>query len=502
MYKYIWFALLLFVVNSVKCQNVVEFEGNFRLSKYELYSKSKAEYHYYEDEEYNRILHDGFFADGEYYLVSGNYYHGKKDGLWKMSSENREVAEISRSPLKIYKTNVSGNFHNGELDGKWEYENVILIKNFPLFGDRSPYYDSLPGDTEISKVSFDNGIFIDEFYYFTTFNPNDPLSEGFVVKIAGEFTDSGFPEGIWTIRKGSTLDVVKYNNGTAYWRLKRDTVSGEKLIYESSQEFVERFWENYDMYAKVSVVDSVVYYPDTLDYRSRNVGKKGENNISSFPYSTGVDLWSYNEIMAYGVRTVPNPIYYPYSGSRYPWCYEISIRNCYDLPDNKYCNEKYDKIEKEIEKRNRLIKKNQDLGEKYSKYNQKIKKLSELSEFVIELEDLVQVGLSDKKEIYLLNHNRIIEYFSININEEIVKLQEISIPNDLEIKDGWSEKKNKFVEEIENGENEILLLRKKLVKCQHYLNVVKKAINENDRKILKILKSDDNIDSILESIIS
>lgn len=141
--------LLLFTVN-INSQTLKNYNGN--------YENGKANYQYYEEDNYERVFqgdfsYNGDFHDGMNYSIEikGNYSNNLKNGFWS-GKKTRLIYHYEYGNVKSEKT-VQGNFLNGKKDGQWNYKQIYTSKDKV---EKSEYSIRFSENTIVGNVDFIN----------------------------------------------------------------------------------------------------------------------------------------------------------------------------------------------------------------------------------------------------------------------------------------------------------------------------------------------------------
>lgn len=311
---------LFFLMQTINfyCQEQKIFKDKFQ--------EGTAEYEYYVNDNYD-IIYNGFFKyNGEKYLAIGQYKDNLPVGNWIISANNKVY---SNWQTKIQtNTLVKGAYSAGLLNGLWVYKNSFSTPDWQTnkfrIGDKM--------DTDISEATFSNNIFVGDIKFSRSFEK---------VTITGSFDKEGLMMGQWKYTKiyendvNSQEDIIKYNNGVAYWRLIREFPTGEKSLFVDSTIFVNKFWENFDSINNISIIDDKVYCAEKVKLNgSTRVGNSiinlaNDNIIDNSSYDNpAISIWQDVSVDVYQSYSATNPLYYGIRDSRSPIAYEILIKEC------------------------------------------------------------------------------------------------------------------------------------------------------------------------------
>jgi len=294
-------------INTSIGQKLKSYKGEF--------NDGTANYSYFEDAEFNRHFQGPFSYIGKRYNVNGQFKDGKQSGEWNISANNK-IYENPGAKFQI-NANIYGSYNQGNLDGLWTYSNSM----------RMCYYDrwDTGTDTEKSTANFKDGHFVGKISY----SKNWPQ----ILTVLGQFDDTGRLEGTWTFDGKTERDIIKYMNGIAYWRLRQNITTGEKLVYYDNTAFVKEFWSKFDTVSNTAVINGIKYYPVKIQILDRH-SEEGVIYSMNFAYASikelinpAINLWTSETIELYGNQGLTNPIYYFKTKlTKVPYCYEIIIQ--------------------------------------------------------------------------------------------------------------------------------------------------------------------------------
>jgi hypothetical protein len=302
----------LIQTSNLFCQEQKIFKDKFQ--------EGTSEYQYYVNDNYE-IIYNGFFKyNGEKYLAIGQYKDNLPEGNWIISANNKVY---SNWQTKIQtNTLVKGAYSAGLLNGLWVYKNSFSLPD--LETNKFRIGDEM--DTDIAEATFVNNIFVGDIKFSRSFEK---------VTITGSFDNKGLMKGLWTYKKDYEEDIIKYNNGVAYWRLIRELPTGKKTLFVDSTNFVNKFWANFDSTSNVSQFDGKVYYAEKVKLNgSTRVGNSMINltndniNYSRLFDNPAISIWQDVSVDVYQSYNATNPLYYGIRDSRSPIAYEILIKEC------------------------------------------------------------------------------------------------------------------------------------------------------------------------------
>ena len=261
--------------------------------------KGNAKYQYFENEKLDRI-YDGFFIfNGVREIIRGEFADNFKNGKWSVSTINKIEKNSNTTDYSVTNLNILGTYYKGLLTGEWKYENSILCYN-KLKKIKSKFIES-------SIAHFSNGIFVGKIMHVTTLKTKQTNE--------GQFDNNGFKDGIWVYKGGNIVHTVKYKHGLAYFNLKQNITTGEKLDFFDQSNWVDTFWNNYNKETGYSIVNNELVCIDTLP---------------NSPHDWVDDLWiddAMDIVIFEQTINIKNPLY-KMKGSEAPKFYEIYTKEC------------------------------------------------------------------------------------------------------------------------------------------------------------------------------
>jgi len=246
-------------------QSSKTYSGNYNSLNFH----GSSTYQYNEDNTEQRIFNGqfSFTTPTGSVSITGAYYNNFKNGLWKFSLTNIKNTDL------LMNNNISaivlGSFNQGALNGAWTLSRTKII-TFSNNGISNSYKEELNGLSylfsgkvvdfnkattviEKSNANFYDNHFIGTFNY----NVNDDS------KVSGQFNDSGYFNGIWTITYYQDqilhFQKLEYMNGVLMSIKNKDNSTGEvTTIYDKSNE-VQEFFRNYNSIENSSKVGSTFF---------------------------------------------------------------------------------------------------------------------------------------------------------------------------------------------------------------------------------------------------
>ncbi len=282
---------ILFIVNF-SAQTLKTYTG--------VYENGKAVYQYYENEKADRIYEGSFSYITKTYNILGLFKENKRAGKWKISAVNKFILK-GKEKLGV-NTLISGSYLNGNMDGVWTFSNATKTFN-PKTKKASPKAEKV-----IANASFKDNHFIGKFAFDKTL-----LTKTF---ITGQFTDAGFVDGVWSVKRPKIIEEIKYKNGIEYSKIVKDITTGDKIISYDSSAFQEQFWKMYNFETKMAKMNDKVYFLDTIESQNQ-----------------AITLWSSDIYAVEKFGTIINPLYHFKRGQNSPHAYEIKIVACENNTD-------------------------------------------------------------------------------------------------------------------------------------------------------------------------
>jgi len=197
----------LFVLNG---QTVKTYSGQ--------YEGGTATYQYYENENYDRILHGSFqYKIGQSsVVVNGQFNNNLRNGLWKITRNNKDLY----SDYKTIET-VTANYIDGNLNGVCSYTKTNAITKQIIAK---------------STANFINNKLVGNYSFLS-----EDKKENKLFSINLQLNQDGFADGTssiqYTYESVPYEDIRKYKNGILYWQLQRNLSDGRKLhMYDVSNQ--------------------------------------------------------------------------------------------------------------------------------------------------------------------------------------------------------------------------------------------------------------------------
>jgi hypothetical protein len=211
---------------SINCQNTKIFNGKYDDGTV---NKGFATYSYYEDMNTLEYIKHGAFkftysdkdaTSSQQVVISGNYKHNKKDGIWSY------VITYSDWPTngKTYNTgtkSLTASYANEKPNGAWvfNYNAKEREKLYSLHGYTwSPFKQLEP---ESVSAKFNNGVITGSINFINS----PPYSD--YNSIAGQFDNNGFMSGTWVYKSSDFEKTVEFKNGILVKFLIRENASGK-----------------------------------------------------------------------------------------------------------------------------------------------------------------------------------------------------------------------------------------------------------------------------------
>jgi hypothetical protein len=322
---------------------------------------------------------------------------------------------------------------------------------------------------------------------------------------------------------------------------------------------VREFWNRFDPTTQTSLVNGVVYYPDTVfisadtrvmesngtyaDKRIINALKIGDPSMSIDDNYNPICIWLKDNTSVYFAGSLTNPLYYYPKGSIYPFGLQIIINECDRYSE---CYKQLKKREEEEKVRLEAIAKKEkyDLAVKNGNNLFESKKFKQaLNEYVtansIESSNFIsqkikitknEISMIDSLQNLRLENYKLIKSGYTKINSEIpdlklslaemkkiygenyelcMKLLEEKFPQYFsELKEMFSQNKTTGLK-VEDTWNEIdqkaliivLKFQKEFETYEDFHLTVKVAVNIENKDLLKLLKSSSNLNEIINKII-
>jgi hypothetical protein len=213
------------------------------------YEKGTATYQYYENENYERILHGSFSYKESEFQITGQYNNNLRNGFWKATTSLQRGWGKGASMITQL---VTATYNNGKLEGLCTYKKMNATIKTILATSTANFKNNML----VGSYKFDS--------YFDKYENNSKFS------IDCSFTKDGFLDGIFKIDYNydgvEYQDIQKYRYGFLFWSLCRNQSNGEILKKYDKRKFIDQFYSNYDSSKKVSIIpySEFGYYDDPI----------------------------------------------------------------------------------------------------------------------------------------------------------------------------------------------------------------------------------------------
>jgi len=201
------------------------------------YEKGTATYQYYENENYERVLHGNFSYQESEFQIAGQYNNNLRNGLWKASTSLQRGWGKGAS---IITQLVTATYKNGKLDGLCTYKKMNATAKAILATSTANFKNNMI----VGSYKFDS--------YVDKYENNSKFS------IDCSFTKDGFLEGTLKIDYNydgtEYQDIQKYRTGFLYWALCRNLSNGDISKKYDRKKFIDELYSTYDTATKVSII--------------------------------------------------------------------------------------------------------------------------------------------------------------------------------------------------------------------------------------------------------
>lgn len=267
MKKSILFACIaLMCANIAQAQKTTRYEGAMALpsdllqmSPFLANNKGEGYYDYYENTDGDRVKHGKFVFKVKqgtaWNVLSGQYTHGKKTGLWTVKD-----SLPSKQYIKHALHDVTASYENDSL-------NSFVYQKF-----KSGHYYTL-------ECSFKNGRMIGDVTI--TFKP-DPKKNN-ISKLQGRIGEDGLPIGVWIVTDNIDIEVTQkrlYVQGICVYVEERNQSTGERYSTYSVFEGVKKMPELSDF--NISTINGeahITYNGQTA--KKEDIGNKYETQANA-----------------------------------------------------------------------------------------------------------------------------------------------------------------------------------------------------------------------------
>ena len=255
-------CIALMCANIAQAQKTTRYEGAMALpsdllqmSPFLANNKGEGYYDYYENTDGDRVKHGKFAFKVKqgtaWNVLSGQYTHGKKTGLWTVKD-----SLPSKQYIKHALHDVTASYENDSL-------NSFVYQKF-----KSGHYYTL-------ECSFKNGRMIGDVTI--TFKP-DPKKNN-ISKLQGKIGEDGLPIGVWIVTDNIDIEVTQkrlYVQGICVYVEERNQSTGERYSTYSVFEGVKKMPELADF--NISTINGETF----ITYNGQTAKKERfENNYET-----------------------------------------------------------------------------------------------------------------------------------------------------------------------------------------------------------------------------
>lgn len=216
-----------------------------------IFESGKATYQYFENPKSDRIYEGNFSYTGNPYSVVGKFANNIRIGKWKISALNK-MYKNDKSRIQVT-TSIFGAYKDGALDSTWNYSNSIKT-----FNQKTKKFNPKPLKI-VSKATFKNNHFVGNLSY--------QIGQGSTTSFTGQFTENGFPDGLWVKKSALETEEWRFLNGVLVAHLQKNNATGDKTVDENNASMYARIWENYDPSKNLATVGDKMYFLDTIEFQ-------------------------------------------------------------------------------------------------------------------------------------------------------------------------------------------------------------------------------------------
>lgn len=252
--KQLIFSFLLLSIVPAYSQDIkiLAYQGSYNESSESRFS-GEALYSYYENSDYERVLHGDFvFTSGKSYKATGKFKHNKRVGEWKFV---RKTNFHDSDGVIVEEASVNYD-ENGTLNGIAKYRK---------------YNEKTKKEIAKSTAYFKNNIIIGDYYF---------KSEEFTIEI--HLDDEGLTDSTCKVTYEHHFvkyeDISKWDKGLLIWRLNRSVSNGEIFIkYDGSNKYPKKYYELEEARSFWDLQTAIVFWStENLPYN--NNGLFGADN--------------------------------------------------------------------------------------------------------------------------------------------------------------------------------------------------------------------------------
>lgn len=200
------------------------------------FENGTANYQYYENENFERILNGNFTYKTETVTMKGSYKENKKNGMWIVTQTNP-----SHSVNSGFQATVTANYNLGKLNGSVFYKKTDS-KSQKIIAR--------------SNAVFINNIIVKKFEYVATDNENN-------FTIVFNFDENGLIDGANTVKYkegGKAFEhQMKYDHGLLMSEIYRNLSNGEIIKRVNRSRFSTEFKKNYNISSSSALVENIAF---------------------------------------------------------------------------------------------------------------------------------------------------------------------------------------------------------------------------------------------------
>ena len=319
-------GIYILIFQNLFSQTLKTYSGSFE--------NGTATYHYYENENSERVYHGSFSYKSDELKITGSFKNNFRDGKWVIIKTKREYIKSLFKPEYPIEEVSSGFYKNGNLEGKWSYQSKAKATGNIL---------------KSSTVNFKNNIIVDKY----VFVDNDEK-----VNLEFNLNKVGLFNGSYKLSYKKALvpfeDIRKYKNGVRYFQLHRNIQTGEILEKSEINPSIVS-----------SINDSLV--GAILLKNNKSICKIIHDYSSSLPIfdekfnKFGNDIRDYFTFWSSPSFSLDNPLFYSKKGIiQQDQCFEISL---VDLNKIAYRFKNVKESEIVLDSEENLLEKEEDVAE-------------------------------------------------------------------------------------------------------------------------------------------
>lgn len=480
-------SYLLFTT-LINAQTLKTYKGN--------YEDGFATYQYFENAEYERILNGSFSYTTEDYNhtrnyngeltqkqnINGQFKNNLKNGIWEVKQENDEF--LNGKSRQIKSTQI-GNYKNGLRDGLWSYK-VIVEMNKKI-------------ETTSLSFNFNNNTLVGDInldWAKGTLDNQGNFVGGWNLKIEGIEYIADFQNNILTkliVRNISDGNIkLKYENLniSSFLTDSIATIDGTQYILkklselDENDEYFKAFYSNISK--KISSLDNII----------------GKIKLGSTPFVIISPKMAIVKTLTYNEKQ-------EIESKKQEAAKRIQYIEAGDL---NFAKRNYKQASKEYLRASLINDTDDNIKSKIAETKTKINQIDSLLKLRFEISNLIESNLKlemsisnsiikkleEKNSTYLENYKSCVNLLKLNLNNYAVIRYNFYLKYE-DKKDYWS---NRWDSSDDNILDIFIKYKDEIIIYNNFNSKVLKAIESENKEILKLLKKSENPKETIDKILT